>query len=278
MRRVLAVVSDLHCGSTVGLCTPEPVELDDGGTYLISPAQRWLYDNWLDFWTRVGNAKRTAGWCGVLVNGDAVDGDHHGTVQIVSRDPGVQMWILKKVFEPALRLKPDWIGVVRGTEAHVGKNASVEESFARWLVKEGFRVPKDRETRMQTAWHLNAEIEGTLLSATHHGRIGNRPWTKANMVLNLAAQVFYEYAARGERHPDLAIRSHFHTFQDSYDAHPVRVIQTPAWQLATAYAHRVVPELLADIGGLILTFEKGKPPQVERVLYQPKRASTVRVS
>lgn len=277
-RHTLAVVSDLHCGSTVGLCCPEPVELDDGGTYLPSPAQRWLWGNWLAFWARARECVRQSAWFGVLVNGDAVDGDHHGTVQIVSRDPQVQSWILRKCFEPVLQLAPRQVIVVRGTESHVGKNGSTEEAFARWLHKEGARVPKDPVTKMYSWWHFRGEIAGNRFDATHHGRIGQRPWTKANAVLNLAAQIFYEHASRGEPHPALSIRSHYHTWQDSYGAHPVRVLQTPAFQLATAYAHRVVPEELADIGGVLLHFEQGKPTEVEPILFRPERPAATRIA
>ena len=60
-----------------------------------------------------------------------VEGDHHNTPQIVSRDPGVQMDILQQLCAPILALSPDAAIVVRGTEAHVGKNANKEEAFAR---------------------------------------------------------------------------------------------------------------------------------------------------
>ena len=60
MRYVLAVVSDLHCGSTLGLCGPEPVELDDGGLYTPSAIQRWLWERWADYWRRVEVARQGA--------------------------------------------------------------------------------------------------------------------------------------------------------------------------------------------------------------------------
>lgn len=277
MKRTLVVVSDLHAGSTVALCCPEAVSLSDGGSYEPSPAQKWLYENWLDFWKRVKQARKGSDWLGFLLNGDLVDGDHHGTFQIISKDPGVQTWVLNRVMEPALELKPDWIAVVRGTGAHVGEAATPEESFARHLRKQlGFKVAQDAATRMYSHWYLNLDLDGTRISATHHGRIGGRPWTKANAVIGLAAQIAMEYIGDEAHRPHLAFRSHFHTYQDSHDAQVVRVIQTPAWQLHTAYGYRVVPETLADIGGLIVTLEPGKEPVIEKVLYRPKRSPVVK--
>ncbi|MGQ0601750.1 MAG: hypothetical protein ACT4QE_08650, partial [Anaerolineales bacterium] len=96
------------------------------------------------------------------------------------------------------------------------------------------------------------ELHEQRLDFAHHGRMGGRPWSRANVTQTLAAQIWMEHARRGDPPPHLAVRSHYHKVADSYDAHPTRVIQTPAWQLHTAYAHRVVPEELSDIGGMIL--------------------------
>jgi hypothetical protein len=56
---ILAVVSDLHLNSTVALCPPEGVTLDDGGTSEPSRLQRWLWDCWEDDWTQ-GRARLEA--------------------------------------------------------------------------------------------------------------------------------------------------------------------------------------------------------------------------
>lgn len=274
MRRVLAVVSDVHAGSTVAVCPNEPIALDDGGVYTPSKAQGWLYNHWLAFWARV---KTVAGKdpLHLLCNGDLVDGDHHGTPQTVSRDPAVQMWILKKLFEPAVALKPKSAVIVRGTEAHVGKGASAEEHFARWLHKEGVPVRQEPETGMYSWWHYRGPLNGTLIDAAHHGRMGGRPWTKGGQVHNLAAQIVMEAANRGDPIPQLAFRSHFHTYFDTGTNLRTRLIQTPAWQLHTAYAHKVVPEVLSDIGGVIVVLEAGQPPQIEPFLCRPTQPKVV---
>lgn len=43
---LLAITSDVHCGSTLAATPPEGVTLDDGGTYTPSPLQAWIWDNW----------------------------------------------------------------------------------------------------------------------------------------------------------------------------------------------------------------------------------------
>lgn len=272
-RLVVAVVSDLHCGSTVGLHPPEETPLDDGGAYTPSKAQGWLWSHWLAYWKRVREAAKGAE-LHVILNGDAVDGDHHGTTQIVSRHPGTQVEILKMCWLPVLeatRIKS--FAVVRGTEVHVGPNGSAEESFARWIAARGITVPRDPGTKTHSQWHFKGDYGGVVVDATHHGRMGGRPWTKLSGVGTLAAQIVMEYAQDRQQPPDLALRSHYHQVTDTHNAFPTRVIQTPAWQLATSFVHRIAPESLADVGGVIVSIAGGTY-DVETYVARPARTPT----
>ena len=49
---VVAIKSDVHAGSTLGPCPPD-VRLDDGGLYLPSKPQSWLYECMQDYWAAV---------------------------------------------------------------------------------------------------------------------------------------------------------------------------------------------------------------------------------
>jgi hypothetical protein len=262
---VLGIVSDLHIGSTLGLCPPEGVRLDDDGAYHPSKAQKWTWECWEKFWKAVGE-RRTAEKALLFnaFNGDASEGDHHGTSQIISRNPEPASYIADRVFGVAKALSPDKTYVIRGTEAHVGPAGATEEAWARGLKAE--RCP---DTKTWSWFRLRLNIHGVRLDFQHHGRTGTRPWTKTSVVGALAAEIFYEHCAAELKHPHLAIRSHRHTYADSYDAHPTRVIQTPAWQLKTAHGHKVAPESLADIGGIIVTVYPDSTYDVERKLYKP---------
>lgn len=266
---VLAVVSDLHAGSTVALCPPE-IALDDGGAYQSSPAQRWLWGHWLAFWDAVDAERKAHGAAlYVAVNGDITDGDHHGTTQILSGNPTAQAAVVNAQMQVPLALKPDRMWFVRGTEAHVGKSAAFEERVALGLKKDGRPVVPCVETGTASHWHARLDIYGVRVDLAHHGRVGQRPWTKPNVTMNMAAEIFYEHARHGIPHPHLAVRSHMHQFVDTGAAHPVRAIQTPAWQLPTAFIHRIAPGALADIGGLIITIFPGDGPPETRYQMRP---------
>lgn len=254
---VLAVVSDVHCGSTVAVCPPK-IELDDGGEYVASKAQRWLWQGWLSFWSAVDATRNElSADLYTVFNGDLTEGFHHGTTQILTGNPTAQSRVVDACMSPVLELEPEKMFFVRGTAAHVGKSAAYEERIALGLWKDKRPVQKDPDTGTASWWHLPMEIQGRRLSFAHHGRMGQRPWTKHNIPALLAHQIFMERATRELPHHHLAVRSHFHTFVDTHEVSPTRLIQTPAWQLHTEYAWKAVPENLADIGGIIIAIQDG---------------------
>jgi hypothetical protein len=266
---LIAITSDQHAGSTVALCPPT-IDLDDGGAYTASKAQRWLWEDWLSFWQRVERVReKEKAKLYQVFNGDLTDGNHHGTTQILSGNSSVQAHVVSECMKVPLELAPDKMWFIRGTEAHVGKSAEGEEKIADGLRRDKRPIVRDRDTNTSSHWHAKLEVDGVRFDFAHHGRMGQRPWTEQNVVNNLAAEIFYEHAERGEPHPHFAIRSHHHRYADTGDAHPVRVIQTPAWQLATAFIHRIAAGKLADIGGIILLVRDGEVAR-EKVLFRPK--------
>lgn len=274
---ILAVTSDQHCGGTTALC-PDKVSLDDGGEYHASKAQRWLFQCWKDFWKEVERkrAKEKGAKLYQVFNGDIVDGAHHKTTQILSENPNAQAAVVNAAMSVPLSLKPDKIIVVRGTEAHVGQSASAEERIADGLFRDKRPIVRDPDTDSASWWHFRAELNGHLIDITHHGRTGQREHTRMSAASLHAHDIFLSHAKRGERHPDLAIRAHYHRFNDSHDACPTRVITSGAFQLKTGFVHKVAADSIADVGGFIITLRDGKPIEVDRVQFHAERGAVWR--
>ena len=87
------------------------------------------------------------------------------------------------------------------------------------------------------------------------GTSGRLPWTQAAGVDRLAFLIWSEHALKGERPPDLAVRSHVHVAGDSGSAYPTRALITPAYQLKTSYVHKVAPESLSTVGMTAIVVE-----------------------
>lgn len=249
---LLAVVSDLHCGSTLGLSTPTFIR-DDGETYVAGVAQNWLWHCWLDYWDTVKSRMKRGDQLVVVVNGDVTDGpNHHGTNQTVSSSYADEIRLAKDVLRPALALKPRNLFMVRGTPSHVGVASSSEETVAQILnaTPDGPR----------STWNmLPLELQGNLFHFYHHGKVGRTRATRNNPVINAARDHFLNALNAGQPYPHYVVKSHMHQYADSHDAFLTRCIQTPGWQLATAYIDKVVADMyaLADIGGLLFHINNG---------------------
>lgn len=270
MTVVIACVSDVHSGGTTALC-PSRIALDDGGSYEASKAQRWLWQCWEAYWKRVEDV-RAKHKLYTIFNGDLVEGQHHGTTQVITGNPNAQAWVWNAAAQIPLGLKPDHLWIVRGTEAHVGASASAEERIADGLRRDKRPIVGDDETGTASHWHARLLVHNTLIDVTHHGRTGQREHTRASAAVLHAHDILLSHVKRGERAPDLCLRGHHHKFNDSYDACPTRVITTGAWQLGTSHVHKVAPDSLADIGGVIVVVtEKGY--EVEKVQFYPQRST-----
>lgn len=273
---VLAVVSDIHAGGTTAVCPPEII-LDDGGKYTASKAQNWLWECWGDYWKQVATKRTALGAKLVVVfNGDAVEGEHHRTKQIMSGNKNAQAAAWNDVVRIPLALKPDAIVITRGTAAHVGESAESEERIADGLRRDKRPIVSDDATGAASLWHWYADIQGVRLDVTHHGRIGQREHTRASQIALYAHDVHLSYTKRGELPPHLAFRGHNHKFADSFDACQPRVIGTGAWQLGTGHVHKVAPDSIADIGGAIAVITDGAYT-VEKIHYQAARGTTWRL-
>lgn len=262
---VIGVVSDCHTNSQLGLCPPEGVALDEGGRYMPNKAQLWTWECWEDYHAKLQSLRKALKAKLVYVtNGDAFDGDHHGTAQIITRNTENQAFIAERVFSVPKKLKADEYHVVRGTTIHVGEGGASEEALAKY-----FGIEQDETTRMRSVWHLRLQVYGREVDLQHHCSVGGLPWTRPGGVARLAFRHMAERFGAGLKPADIIIRSHVHVHGDSYGMHQTRAIITPAWQLKTSHGHKVAPESIADIGGIAIVVEPGGEYEVKKYLYQP---------
>ena len=141
-----------------------------------------------------------------LFNGDAIEGQHHKTTQIMSGNPNAQAAAWNEIIRVPLALKPKHIVMTRGTSAHVGESASGEERIADGLRRDKRPIVSDPETGAASLWHWYADLQGVRIDATHHGRIGQREHTRASGMALYAHDVHLSYTKRGELPPHLAFR------------------------------------------------------------------------
>lgn len=280
-KHLIVVVADVHGGSSIAICQPEGFQLDDGGWYLPSKAQRWIWNYYVK---AIGEAKKLAKEEGaevtLAVNGDMTDGLHHlhTNAQYTSALDSHHVRTASRVLVHAIEeLRPVAVHMTRGTGAHVGKGASLEEGLARVLREKGYPMIEDPDTGQVTSYRRRYEVGGLLIDQTHHGRMGQRNHTRNPYLIYYAQDIEFEARDDGDRPPDIAIRSHNHIYGESGRPYKriTRLIATPCLQLATEHTHRLAVERMADIG-IVMTLIRDGRDEVIPLIAKPKRPTIIR--
>jgi hypothetical protein len=255
--RIVAVVGDMHANSTVALCPPR-FTLDDGGQYVASEHQRWIWRHWLAYWKEVAEVKERTGYpLYAIFNGELADDLNHRSTQLITKNNTDQIRLAYTVLKPALDVA-DHVIVTRGTEAHSKASSSLDEKIA-----EDISAIPDPYGRY--AWNnFTGDIGGVRFDIAHHPGHGHgRPWTRGGDANRLAADIVFRYAEVPARQPDIVIRSHVHKPVDSFDNFQVRAIILPSWQLNNAFGFKLGGGWL-PIGGLYIICRDGDYEVVKR--------------
>lgn len=246
-KTILAIIGDTQIGSSTALAPPQFTihNNDPRETQLVrhNELQKWLWDCWTEYW---GYVRELAGCKGrhrkhrivVVHMGDVIDGNHHGTRQII-QDVGDQLLVAKDVLTPIRDMADVFYGII-GTETHDGPAGA-----------DAIAIYRDLDVT-EYGQHLMLEVDGKLHDFAHHGRVGRRPWTSA--AASIGVEVMLDCGLSGLPCPDYIWRAHNHVIDDSGDRlEGTRVICLPSWQLKTAFANRVsANRRRSDIGGYIV--------------------------
>lgn len=233
--------------------------LDDGGTYYPSSLQLKIADFWDEFWDEwVPEATRGEKF-DVVINGDAIEGDHHHARTPFSTNPVDQCRCARQLLEEKLSAAKkqgvlNRLFMVRGTEAHVGRSASEEELLGMQLGalpnKEGQHV----------RWDLWLRVgDGKLVHFLHHvGTTSSQAYESTAIGKELVEE--YNEAARWDRNiPDVIVRSHRHrNYQVTVPTgrgNGIAVV-TPAWQGKTSHVWKIAGGRLStpQFGGILIRY------------------------
>lgn len=234
--RTIVLISDLHCGSLLGLCPDRGITLDGGGHYEPNQVQQKIWSYWQEFWSEWVPRETEDEPFVLVVNGDVIDGQPHGSKALITANMATQARIAREVLEPAVAMAAATY-MTRGTEAHVGKSAEDEERLGREL---GVVPDDDGHYTRDELW---IELAGHLGHVTHHIATASSwmyestaPWREVVLSLEAAVRTCQappQWIARGHRHREFTGRTYTHDGR-------VLVVVTPGWQAKTPYVYRTV--------------------------------------
>jgi hypothetical protein len=265
---VVIPVGDLHCGSVVGLCPPE-VTLDEGQKYRHNLIQKWTWECWMDFcYSFVPSVVRKRQYA-VVVNGDAIDGVHHGGHELVTTEESLHIAIavecLKHLTENAAK-----VFVVKGTPTHVKRTS--ESSIGAMIGAE-----QDPDTGQFAAYHWLLNIRGCPVSFRHHMSTSTRASLYGTGLSVHLAEEQIQAVRYGQTVPRVVVRSHRHT-PGLYRDDKAMAVSLPAWQGLTSFGHKVVPAAVNGVGGAALDWAglgDGELPAYIPQVYRPARKEAV---
>ena len=262
--KAIVAVSDLHIGSTMGLCA-EKVYVAGTGTYLPNKYQTTLLNFWRHFWfEHVPLQTKDADEVYVVINGDILDGVHHQTIEIISNSWRVQEQAAVELLTDTFRkVKHNGLFVVRGTDVHVGQSGTSEERIARELKAELNDLDE------YSSWQWNLDVDDVVFNFAHHISTTSSAAYETSAPMRELIAGMIEAEQWNQPMPDVVVRSHRHRFIPvSIPSIRGRIhsVITPAWQLRTPYVEKIDRMRMPHIGGVIFKIEDGRV-LVEEKLY-----------
>lgn len=240
----LLILSDLHCGSELGLTPPS----------FFASARTKLGKAHREMWAFFRDQVRASGPHDIIVvNGDLIDGDGHfsGGTEELTTDRMRQAEMAASVIAQCASPQTKLILISYGTGAHTGRAEDFEDHVVPTL--QMALTPLDCEAKIEIKSTLDFEVEGVVFNIRHH--IGRSTVPHGRASAPLKELLWNELqAARGKRtkSADVLVRSHVHYFCFAGDRRSI-AMTSPALRAAGGkFGERVCS---GDVDFGFLTFE-----------------------
>lgn len=266
--KAVVTLADLHLGSTVALLPPGFVTLE-GNEIKLNAIQEWLWECWSRANKFLEDELGDDPFALVL-NGDLIEGNHHGTKQIWSPEVGDHKLAAIEVLSP-LAAKAAVTFVVRGTECHVN---NTEVSIA-----DAINAAFNPETKNRAFDRLTLDVNGVRHVFRHHiGSTIRRGLAGTQLSTNLAEEQL-EAVNNGEEIPRVVCCAHRHKHGIYQDDNGICVV-SPPWQALTRFGHKVVSQARTKPGVFLIDHRNtqyGDLPQIKARLYDTPQPSAFRL-
>lgn len=252
------VVSDLHCGSVVGLSPPQ-TKTESGNIIGFGDNihQEWLWQCWCE---GIGRVKKIVGKsnAALFVNGDATEGVHHrNESSLIAAAIATHTKMAQECLQPLVDICKKTF-VVAGTECHT---LNMETVLAEMLNAES-GTARDK-------WLIR--INGCLIDAAHHMTTTSRAYLEASAMSILMGNARLNYLRAGQEVPQIYLRAHRHCGGHFSDNQGLFVV-TGAWQMLTRHGSKVVTDSIPRPTIAVLDWRgktHGELPHVHQITFDP---------
>lgn len=245
-----AVISDPHSGSNWALFLSRNWQGRNGQTHYPTSFQIAVNEHKNRYCEEVKAARKNKP-LKLVVNGDAIDGDHHSSGDVCTTNELEQAEIHIEIMEDIKKRmgwqRGDELYYTIGTQVHVG-------DMENYIAREMNAVPCDADYH---AWNsLTLETNGTKSLFVHHGVGAGDGANEGNPVRNLLKRIHENADKDGDPTPDVIWTGHVHN--PTYSTYQYRRgmkfstmhgIITPSWQAKNTYAWMKAAFSKNKIGG-----------------------------
>jgi len=250
-------LSDMHSGGTTALF-PKRFWQFTHTNHTPTSDQKRMFDHFSYCAKEVLKARKDKRLI-VVHDGDAIDGDHHSSLQIVTRMKNEQIEIHIELMDYFLQTtkfdkRTDDLYYVSGTEVHTGDTEdSIGDDLGAVRTEGGLSAFDE----------LELMVNGKMIWFVHHGPTAGKGANMGNTMRNWLKNNFFERVLEGERPPDYIITGHTHQpyWNDYIGRHKgkyfkVQGLICPSWQMKTRYGYKAAPMQKAKIGLQYFTVTK----------------------
>lgn len=252
--KVAVVLADIHAGSTVAVMPPKYRTIE-GQTVLPNRVQSWLYECFED---ARGFAKSIIGNdpSALIINGDAIEGNHHQTTQIISPDTHDHVNVAIELLKPWAEMTTKRF-MVKGTECHVGqKEYSIGKALG-FELNDEYDGPED-SAQVYAFDRLTMDVCGIRTLFRHHIGTSIRRQLSATQFSIQLGEEQLEAANNDEPIPRVVCCAHRHRPGHWQDENGLVLVSSP-WQALTRFGHKVVSPARTKPGVYILDWRTPQP-------------------
>ena len=252
---IVVSLSDMHSGGSTALCFNKFHDFADRN-HTPTDQQANMFAHF-EKCARHVSALRKKKRLIIVHDGDAVEGYHHNTSQVITpiRNEQVKMHTdLMKHFMKLVNFgKDDQLYYIKGTEVHT--------------MQEENQIGKEMGAEMNGSLYafdeLNLTVNSKNIWFAHKGPSAGKGANQGNSLHNFIRDLYLDCVAAGIAPPDVAIFGHVHTPRyrvfSRVDGGQIEKMEgwiLPSWQMKTRFGHSVAAMQINSIG--LACFEVGK--------------------
>jgi hypothetical protein len=251
-------IADFHSGSPYALYPNKQLQLK-GGNISPNPLQSIIYRHFVETCDKVRELRKGKRLI-IKVVGDAVEGIHHATKELITPycidQKTIHLEIMTELMERVKFSKGDTLYYVDGTPAHAGET---EYAIADDLGAIPFMVGSGENDGLRTWPIIKGKINGVEVWTAHHGSGAGAELARGNALRNKLREIYYGCKADGLSIPRVVVMADRHEHRHERFERKDEIIDgflLPAWKVKDGYIYKISPFARPSIGALVVTYGK----------------------